>query len=104
MYSLEIGDEVKQFIRTKKRTVNPQKIIKMQCVLGLVVCQVHWRFSVAQTWGGVAKRVARLTRNVEVLGSSPIKGPRCFPETFTLIALYWLVPGTDSSGPYERLT
>ena len=30
MYSLEIGDEVKQFIRTKKRTVNPKMIIKMQ--------------------------------------------------------------------------
>ena len=28
--------------------------------------------------GGVAQRVARLTRNVEVVGSSPIKGPRCF--------------------------
>ena len=37
-------------------------------------------------WDDVAQRVARLTRNVEVLGSSPIKGPRCFPETFTLIA------------------
>jgi len=24
--------------------------------------------------------VARLTRNVEVVGSSPIKGPRCFLE------------------------
>ena len=29
---------------------------------------------------GVAQWVARLTRNVEVVGSSPIKGPRCFPE------------------------
>ena len=27
---------------------------------------------------GVARWVARLTRKVEVLGSSPIKGPRCF--------------------------
>ena len=26
---------------------------------------------------GVAQWVARLTRNLEVVGSSPIKGPRC---------------------------
>ena len=34
--------------------------------------------------GGVAQWVARLTRNVEVLGSSPIKDPRCFFEQETL--------------------
>ena len=34
--------------------------------------------------GGVAQWVARLTRNVEVMGSSPIKGPRCFLEQETL--------------------
>ena len=28
--------------------------------------------------GGVGQWVARWTRNVEVVGSSPIKGPRCF--------------------------
>jgi len=28
--------------------------------------------------GGAAQWVARLTRNVEIDGSSPIKGPRCF--------------------------
>ena len=32
----------------------------------------------------VAQWVARLTRNVEVMGSSPIKGPRCFLEQETL--------------------
>ena len=44
--------------------------------------------------------VARLTRNMEVVGSSPIKGPRCFLEQNTLpllLSTYWLVPGTDSS-------
>ena len=32
----------------------------------------------------------------------PLKGPRCFleQETLLLIALYWLVPGTDSSVIY----
>ena len=40
--------------------------------------------------------VARLTRNVEVVGSRPIKGPACFLQQETL-PLYWLVPGTDSS-------
>ena len=32
----------------------------------------------------VAQWVARLTRNVEVVGSSAIKGPRCFLEQETL--------------------
>ena len=32
----------------------------------------------------VAQWVARLTHNVEVVGSSPIKGPRCFLEQETL--------------------
>ena len=30
--------------------------------------------------GGVAQWVAPLTRNVDVVGSSPINGPRCFLE------------------------
>ena len=34
--------------------------------------------------GSVAQWVARLTRNVEVVGSSPIKGPRCFLDQETL--------------------
>ena len=34
--------------------------------------------------GGVAPWVARLTRNEEVLGSSPIKKNRCFLEQETL--------------------
>jgi len=33
---------------------------------------------------GVAQWVAPLTRNVEVVGLSPIKGPRCFLEQETL--------------------
>ena len=33
--------------------------------------------------GGVAQWAARLTRNVEVVGSSPIKGPRCCLELST---------------------
>ena len=37
---------------------------------------------------GVAQWVARLTRNVEVVGSSPIKGPRCFLEQETLPLLH----------------
>ena len=35
------------------------------------------------TGGGVEQWVARLTRNVEVVGSNPIKGPRCFLEQET---------------------
>ena len=34
--------------------------------------------------GGVAHWDARLTRNVEIVGSSPIKGPRYFIEQETL--------------------
>ena len=33
---------------------------------------------------GLSQWVARLTRNVEVVGSSPIKGPRCYLEQETL--------------------
>jgi len=48
--------------------------------------------------GGVAQWVPRLTRNLEVVGLSPVQGIRCFLEQETLlIAKYWLVPGTDSS-------
>ena len=50
--------------------------------------------------GGVAQWVACLTRNVEVLGSSPIKGPRYFLEQETLpllLSTSYMVPGTDSS-------
>ena len=34
--------------------------------------------------GDVAQWVARLTHTVEVMGSSPMKGPRCFLEQETL--------------------
>jgi len=37
-----------------------------------------------KAWGGMAKWVARLTRNVEVVGSSTINGPRCFLKQETL--------------------
>ena len=37
-----------------------------------------------QLQGGGAQWVARLNRNVEVVGSSPIKGPHCFLEQETL--------------------
>ena len=36
----------------------------------------------------MAQWVARLTRNVEVWGLSPIKGPRCFLEQGTLPLLF----------------
>ena len=36
---------------------------------------------------GVVQWVALLTRNVEVVGSSTIKGPRCFLEQHTLPVL-----------------
>ena len=34
--------------------------------------------------GGLAQWVERLTPNVEVVGSSPVKGPRCFRQQETL--------------------
>jgi len=37
--------------------------------------------------GGVAWWVARLTRHVDIVGSSPIKGPHCFLEQETLPSL-----------------
>ena len=45
--------------------------------------------------GGGAQWVARLTRNVEVMGSSPINGPGCFLEQETLPLLL-------STGWFER--
>ena len=41
-------------------------------------CSLHWFETLI--WDGVAQCVARLTRNVEVVGSNPIKDPRCFLE------------------------
>jgi len=41
----------------------------------------------------MAQWVARLTRNVEVVGLSPIKGPSCFLEQETLpllLSICWL--------------
>ena len=41
----------------------------------------------------MAQWVTRLSRNVEVVGSSPIEGPRCFLEQETLPLLFstgWL--------------
>ena len=37
---------------------------------------------------GVAHWVARLTRNVEVVGSSPTKDSRCFLEEDTLLLVF----------------
>ena len=47
----------------------------------------------------MAQWVACLTRDVEVVGSSPIKGPRCFleQETLPLLLSTGLVLGMDSS-------
>ena len=43
--------------------------------------------------------IARLTRNVEFVGSRVNQRPPLFhwARKFSLIALYWLVPGIDSS-------
>ena len=58
--------------------------------------------------------VARLTRNVEVMGLSPIKGPCCFLEQETLPLLLstgWFQEWNRATiklkqiqGPYGRLT
>jgi len=64
----------------------------------------------------VAQWVARPISNVEVLGLSPIKGPRCFLEQETLPLLLstgWFQEGIRvwfhnqtkiNGGPYGRLT
>ena len=48
--------------------------------------------------GGVTQWVALLARNVEVVGSSPIKGPRCFLEQETVPLLL----STGSMNGFER--
>ena len=53
----------------------------------------------------MAQWVARLTRNVEVVDSSPIKGSRCFLEQETsplLLSIGWFQERIR--GPYGRLT
>ena len=48
--------------------------------------------------GSMAQWVAHMTRNVEVMGSSPINGPRCFLEQETLPVLLstgWLQEPRD---------
>ena len=49
--------------------------------------------------GGVVQWVACLTRNVEVVCSSPIQGPRCFIEqdALPLLLTKGFCLGTDSS-------
>ena len=45
--------------------------------------------------GGVAQWVARMTRNVEVVGSSPIKRPRCFLEQKKLYSYCLVLVGSS---------
>ena len=59
-------------------------IISLVCVFFVFFCRSTFVGSALSLRGGVAQWVARLTRNVEVMGSSPIKGPRCFLEQETL--------------------
>jgi len=41
---------------------------------------IIYKYLVLGSRDSVSQWVARLTLNVEVVGSSPIKGPRCFLE------------------------
>ena len=41
--------------------------------------------AVHHSWGRLAQWVARLIPNVEIVGLSPIKGPRCFLDQETLL-------------------
>ena len=55
--------------------------------VGIETCHVYELFQNSEFTvlrGGVAQQVARLTRNVKVMGSRPIKGPHCFLEQETL--------------------
>ena len=59
--------------------------------------------------GGVAQWVARLTRNVEVVGSSPIKGPvvSLSKKLPLLLSTGWFQERIRTKinwGPYGRLT
>ena len=59
-------------------------MVRKLCLLDMMneTENIDWFSSISQLliYGGVAQWVARMTRNVEVVGSSPIKGPRCFIE------------------------
>ena len=66
-------------------------MVRKLCLLDMMneTEKIDWFSSISQLliYDGVAQWVARLTRNVEVVGSSPIKGPRCFIEQETLPVL-----------------
>ena len=71
-------------------------------VLPIHLKKVSFQISTATSltlYSGVAQWVARLTRNVEVVGSSHIKGPRCFLEQETLPLCLVLV---GSRNGFER--
>ena len=81
--------------------------------------EIWWAIILDLHWGlgcGLAQWVARLTRNMEVVGSSPITGPSCFLEQETLPLLLstgwfqeriraWFHNRTKINwGPYGRFT
>ena len=55
----------------------------MRFIFSIRLCIINMDLNHALR-GGMAQWVARLTRNVEVVGSSHIKGTRCFLEQETL--------------------
>ena len=79
---------------------------------------LYWvlSYSLKSLSGGVSQCVTRLTRNVEVMGSTTIKGPHCILEQETLPLLLstgwfqkwiraWFHNQTKINwGPYGRLT
>ena len=100
-----------------KNNVSYNQFVKMESISKIVERATEYVFGMQETWRGcVAQWVACLTRNVEVVGSSPIKGPRCFLEQEKLPLLLstgwfqepigvWFNNQTKINwGPYGRLT
>ena len=72
--------EIHQFWRHRKRSASFESVF-LNVLYKLLPCR-YYKDTFLR--GSVAQWVAHLTCNVEVVGSSPIKGRRCFLEQDTL--------------------
>ena len=82
---------LQRFIRMRYDDLNPHFLFYKLALLILFDRNNNCFSEVSLTfWGGLAQWVARLNRIVEVAGSSPIKGPRCFLEKETCTGWFQL--------------
>ena len=90
----DITKKMKTDSSLKWRLTRSLKTIRRLKVKILTICKMNCES------GGVVEWVTRQTSNLRItsrMGSNPVRGKPLFPwaRNFTLIAQYWLAPGTD---------